>query len=270
MSDPKTQTPDYDLRFGGIGRLYGTAAMRRLQGAKVAVVGIGGVGSWTAEGLARSGVGEIHLIDLDDVCQTNTNRQLHALVDTVGSLKVDAMGDRIGAINPQCRVRPVVDFFTQTSASKLITADLDFVVDAIDGFRNKCLLIMRCAEVGVPLVVCGGAGGRRDPSRIRVEDLARTVGDRLLHRVRKQLRQKNGYPRGGRKFGVPTVFSDEPPIFPTSDGGICERPEVGTSLVLDCQSGYGTASFVTGAFGLTAASVVVGALASPENSPEDP
>ncbi len=253
---------DYELRFGGIGRLYGTAAMERLAGARVTIVGIGGVGSWTAEGLARSGVGHIRLIDLDDVCQTNTNRQLHALVDTVGVPKVDAMKARIHAINPDCEVVGVPDFFTPASAGRLISGDSDFIVDAIDNFRNKCLLITLCKELDVPLVVCGGAGGRRDPTRIASADLARTAGDRLLHRVRKELRQRHGFPRGGRRFGIPAVWSDEPPMYPTSDGGVCERPEEGTSLVLDCDSGYGTASFVTGVFGLTAAGIVVSALAS--------
>jgi len=253
---------DYELRFGGIGRLYGVPAMETLAAARVAVIGIGGVGSWTAEGLARSGVGQLDLIDLDDVCQTNTNRQIHALTTTVGELKVEAMQRRIQAINPECRVNAVPDFFTASSCRDLITSDLDYVVDAIDNFRNKCLLITLCRELDVPLVVCGGAGGRRNPAGISVADLARTSGDRLLHRVRKQLRQKHGFPRGGRKFGIPTVFSDEPPMFPKADGGVCERPEDGTSLVLDCQSGYGTASFVTGVFGLMAAGVVVSDLAA--------
>lgn len=254
---------DYALRFGGIGRLYGNTAMDRLQSARVMVIGIGGVGSWTAEGLARSGVGRIDLVDLDDVCMTNTNRQIHATVGSVGQLKVDVMAQRIRAIQPTCDVRVVPDFFTETTARDLVTSELDFVVDAIDSFRNKCLAVRLCRELSVPLVVCGGAGGRRDGSKVRVEDLARTSGDRLLHRVRKTLRQQHGFPRGKKSFDVPTVFSDEPPMFPAPDGGVCAERAAGESLVLDCQTGFGTASFVTGVFGLLAAGVVVSGIAAP-------
>jgi len=249
----------YAMRFGGIGRLYGVEALARLAGSHVAVIGIGGVGAWAAEGLARSGIGALTLVDLDDVCVTNTNRQLHALAASVGRPKVEVMAERVRAIHPEAVVHPVHDFFVDANADAIVHSGLDLVVDAIDGMASKCRLVLRCREAGVPLVVCGGAGGRRDPTRIRVADLTETEGDGLLRRLRKQLRQRHGLSRKGR-WDIPTVYSDEPPVFPTPEGGVCEVRADAASLRLDCASGYGTASFVTGTFGLVAASVAVGVL----------
>lgn len=247
-------------RFGGIARLYGVAALERLTRAHVCVIGIGGVGSWTAEALARTAVGRITLVDMDDVCVTNTNRQLHALADSVGRPKVEVMAERILAVNPACQVDPVMDFFTPTTADALLDRGFDFVVDAIDQWQNKCLMIRGCRERGLPLVVLGGAGGRRDPGKVKVADLTETSGDRLLKRVRKMLRQKHDFSRKGR-WQIPAVYSDEPPVFPTPEGGVCEvRDDATSNLRLDCASGMGTASFVTGAFGFAASSVVVDGL----------
>ena len=252
---------DYGTRFGGIARLYGDGGLERLRVARVMVIGVGGVGSWVAEALARSGVGELHLVDLDDICLTNTNRQLHALSATVGRSKIAVMAERIAAIAPACRVVAVHDFFTVSNAAELVTPELSWVVDAIDGFRHKCALITRCYDAGVPLVTMGGAGGRKDPTQVRVDDLAVSQGDRLLHRVRKELRQKHGFSRTGR-WGIPCVYSAELPVFPTADGGVCEARDQADTLRLDCATGFGTASFLTGAFGLAAASVVVTGLAT--------
>ena len=251
---------DYGTRFGGLARLYGQEGAARLRRAHVMVIGVGGVGSWVAEALARSGVGALSLVDLDDVCLTNTNRQLHALSATVGRPKIDAMAERIAAFAPECRVHRVHDFFTASNATEVVTPGLDLVVDAIDGFRHKTALIVRCADAAIPLVTMGGAGGRRDPTRVQVADLAESEGDRLLHRVRKELRQKHGFSRQGR-WGLPCVFSAEPPMFPTGDGGVCTSRDEAETLRLDCATGFGTASFLTGAFGLAAASVAVTALA---------
>jgi tRNA A37 threonylcarbamoyladenosine dehydratase len=251
--------PAHEPRFTGIARLYGHDGLEALRRARVAIVGIGGVGTWVAESLARTGIGHLDLIDLDDVCATNTNRQLHTLTTTVGRPKAEAMAERVRAINPEVEVRPILDFFTARTAEALITPELSFVVDAIDGAESKCLLIRRCRELDVPLVVCGGAGGRRDPTLVKVGDLTESAGDRLLARVRKQLRQKHGFSRKGR-WSIPSVYSVENPVFPTVDGGVCSDRAEAASLRLDCATGYGTASFITGTFGLMAASIVVNGL----------
>ena len=254
---------DFEFRFGGIARLFGTEALARLRAAHVCVVGIGGVGSWTVEALARSGVGRLTLVDLDEVCVSNVNRQLHALNADVGRAKVEVRAERARGINPECAVRAAAEFFTAANADALLSARYDFVVDAIDSLTNKCLLIARCHEAGVPIVTCGGAGGRRDPTQTRIADLAFTSHDRLLQKVREKLRQEFGFPRGEKKFGVPAVFSPETPVFPARDGSVCAQREAGAngeSLKLNCDSGFGTATFVTGTFGFAAAAHVVQAL----------
>ncbi len=259
---------DYGQRFGGIGRLYGQKALERLASAHVCVVGIGGVGSWAVEALARSGVGRITMIDLDDVCVTNTNRQLHALDGNIGQPKAEVVAQRVRLINPECQVEAVLDFFTERTAEALLDRDFDYVIDAIDQPRNKCLLLRMCRERGLGVVTVGGAGGRCDPSRVKVTDLTRSESDGLLRKVRKALRQKHGFPRGRRRWKMPCVYSDEPIIYPSNDGGVCAQPEPGSSLRLDCNSGFGTATFVTGTFGFMAASVAINALTQDLN--DDP
>ncbi len=258
---------DFEFRFGGIGRLFGMAALARLRAAHVCVVGIGGVGSWVAEALARSGVGQLTLVDLDEVCVSNVNRQLHALDSEVGRAKAEVMADRARGINPECHVHQALEFFTEATAESILRPRYDFVVDAIDSLRNKSLLIARCRDRQIPIITCGGAGGRRDPSAVRVADLTLTTHDRLLQQTRDKLRKDYGFPRGGKKFGVKAVFSPESPVFPSRDGTVCARREAsanGKSLRLNCDSGFGTATFVTGTFGFVAAAHVVQHLAAPE------
>jgi tRNA A37 threonylcarbamoyladenosine dehydratase len=266
---------DFEFRFGGIARLFGTDALARLRQAHVCIVGIGGVGSWAAEALARSGVGRLTLVDLDEVCVSNVNRQLHALNDTVGRPKVDVMAERVRGTNPECDVRPALEFFTESNAGALLATRYDYVVDAIDSLTNKCLLLARCRELGIPVITCGGAGGRRDATAVRVTDLALTSHDRLLQKVREKLRKDFGFPRGETAFGIAAVFSPEPPVFPARDGTVCAQRESGegASLTLNCDSGFGTATFVTGTFGFAAAGHVVqriaqGAQVSNPNSRE--
>lgn len=251
---------NYTDRFGGVGRLVGDAGLERLSGAHVCVIGIGGVGSWAAEALVRSGVGRLTLVDMDDICITNTNRQIHAVDGAVGQPKVSAMAARVTAVNPECQVEALSEFFTASTADEILGRGFDFVVDAIDTVKHKCLLIVRCRDEGIPLVTVGGAGGKIDPAQIAVADLTVSTHDGLLRRVRKKLRQNHDFDSDG-PWGLPCVFSTELPRFPTADGGVCDRPSPEMSLRLDCASGYGTASFVTGAFGFAAASVVVRALA---------
>lgn len=258
-------TDVYLQRFGGLGRLYGTAALPRLQGAHVAVVGVGGVGSWTVEGLARSGIGALTLIDLDDVCVTNVNRQLPALDGNIGRPKVAALAERVKLINPECRVTTVTEFFTAESAGRLLATPYDWVIDCIDAVANKALLIAECGKRGRRVVTVGGAGGKRDATRIRVTDLGDSHGDDLLKLVRRKLRRDHGFAKGeGNSYDIPCVSSQEKPVFPWADGTCATEPEEGSSLKLDCASGFGTAVFVTAAFGFAAAGEVVRQVAGKE------
>lgn len=255
----------YLNRFSGIGRLYGMAALERFRHAHVAVVGVGGVGCWAAECLARSGIGKITMIDADDLCVTNTNRQIHALDGTYGKPKVGVMALRLHAIQPEIEVTERQEFLSDRNVDEFLDAGFDAVIDAIDAVRAKCVLLAKCRERGVAVIACGGAGGRRDPTRIQVTDLARTRDDALLMAVRKRLRDEHGFPKAPpgekvRKFGIEAVFSDEPPLFPTCEGEVShERPEDLPSG-LRCDAGYGTATHVTAVFGMIAAGRVLATL----------
>ena len=248
----------YTARFGGIARLYGADGLEKLRAAHVCVVGIGGVGSWTAEALARSGVGNLTLIDLDEVCLTNTNRQIHALKDSIGKAKVQEMDKRIRGINPDCTVETRVEFFTEQTSDSILATRYDYVVDAIDGVSNKSLLLAQCRAREIPVITCGAAGGRRDSTAVCVVDLARAKYDRLFFNVRNKLRQDHGFPRGRKKFGIMSVYSAEPVIYPQENGSSCEVKPVSTGLrKLNCEGGLGAATQVTGAFGFAAAGYVV-------------
>jgi tRNA A37 threonylcarbamoyladenosine dehydratase len=252
---------DFDQRFGGIQRLYGKRELERFRNAHVCVVGIGGVGSWSVEALARSGIGSLTLIDLDEVCVSNVNRQLHALDGAIGQAKVEAMARRVTAINPEAKVRALPEFFTEQNANEILSTRYDAVLDAIDNVPNKCLLIARCRERGIPVITTGGAGGRRDATQLKVVDLAQTTHDGLLAAVRKKLRDDFQFPREAKvPFNVPCVFSTEPQVFPQSDGSVCPNREAGSDMRLNCDSGYGTATFVTGTFGFIAAAEVLKSL----------
>jgi tRNA A37 threonylcarbamoyladenosine dehydratase len=252
---------DYNERFGGIARLYGATGLTKLRSAHVAVIGVGGVGSWTAEALARSGVGNITLVDLDEVCVTNTNRQIHALNGAIGKTKVDELADRISQINPDCKVITHQKFFTEQTAEYILKNDFSYLVDAIDGLSNKCLLLDECRKRKIPIITCGAAGGRRDGTAVRITDLTRAKYDKLLFKVRKQLRQKHGFPRGTKKWDLACVFSQEPVMYPQADGTVCEVKSIEDgSIKLDCDGGLGAATQVTGAFGFAAAGYVVGEL----------
>jgi tRNA A37 threonylcarbamoyladenosine dehydratase len=264
---------DSELRFGGMARLYGRAGLKRLRAAHVLVVGVGGVGSWTVEALARSGVGTITMVDLDEICVSNVNRQLPALDGTIGRPKVEVLAERIRAINPACRIFARQEFFTEDSAERLLAPTdppVDFVVDAIDAVANKCRLIALCRARQLPVIVCGGAGGRRDPTQVRRADLALATHDRLLSEVRKRLRQEHGFPPAGKKFGVDCICSAEIPVFPQKDGSVCpaaDAPaEPGESRRLNCDWGFGSATHVTGTFGFAAAAAVINALAEGKHS----
>lgn len=266
MATPPATPDDPPPRFAAIARLYGTAALERFRAARVAVVGIGGVGSWAAEALARSGVGHLTLIDPDEICLTNVNRQLHAMDGTIGRFKTAAMAERIRAIHPDAEVSEVNAFFSERNAAELLDPGWDAVLDAIDVLGHKCLLLVECRKRGIPVVTCGGAGGRRDPTRIRVADLAHTAGDALLLQVRRELRGKHGFPKAATgeqapAFGIEAVFSEERPVYPQCDGTVSRERPAGADLRLRCETGYGTCAPVTATFGLTAAARILGRLA---------
>lgn len=242
---------DLARRFGGVRRLYGASALGCFQAAHVCVVGIGGVGSWAAEALARSAIGEITLIDLDMVAESNVNRQIHALGESFGKAKTDAMAERILAINPTCRVHTIEDFVSQENLDQMLGKGFDYLIDAIDNVRTKAAMIAWCKNHGVPVITAGGAGGQLDPTRIMIGDLARTIQDPLLSKVRSRLRKEYGFPRDPKKkFGVPAVFSSEPLRYP-ENGASCDEPP--TLNGLNC-AGYGSSVCVTAPFGLFAAS----------------
>jgi len=249
---------DFETRFGGIARLYGKSGLEKLRTAHVCVVGIGGVGTWAAEAFARSGIGAITLVDLDEVCVTNINRQSHALTETVGRAKAEVMAERIRAINPDCRVTVEQKFFNEQTSVELLAPKYDFILDAIDDMTNKVLLIVRCCENKIPVIACGGAGGRRELTSVRVGDLSQASHDKLLAEVRRKLRQEHDFPTGHSVMNVPCVYSVERTVYPQPDGSVCEmRSAAEDGARLNCNGGLGSATFVTGAFGFAAAGLVV-------------
>ncbi len=249
---------DYETRFSALGRLYGTDGLARLKAAHVCVIGLGGVGSWTVEAFARSGVGKLTLVDMDEVCLSNVNRQIHAMNGTVGRSKAAVLAERVAQIAPECEVTVEECFFTPATADRLLSVPYDYIVDAIDATKHKCYLIAEARKRQLKLITCGGAGGCIDPTRIRIDDLSRTINDPLLLQVRKKLRREYGFPKLTRqKFKIDCVYSDELPLFPQSDGSVaCER-EPGTDYRLNCDQGFGSATFLTGTVGFFLAAEVV-------------
>lgn len=239
-------------RFAGIDRLYGQGTVEKYAGSRVAVVGMGGVGSWVVEALARSAVGHLTLIDADEICVSNTNRQLPALQGQYGRNKSAAMADRCRAINPLIEVEAVPSFLTASNLQELLDRNFDLVLDACDSFRSKVEMIAWCRRRKLPIVVSGSAGGRTDPTQIRLRDLSRTEHDALLALIRKKLRSEFNFPKNPeRYFGVQAVYSLENVKYPQADGSVCGmRPPLGpdAALKLDCGAGLGAATHITGAF----------------------
>lgn len=261
--------PLIEERFRGIDRLYGTGSVARLAQARVCIVGIGGVGSWAAEALARSGVGHVALIDADDVCVSNTNRQLHALDGEYGRPKVAVMAERMRAIHPRIEVDAIEQFLTPSNLADLLGRGYDVVLDACDAFRVKVEMIAWCRRRKIPLITVGSAGGRTDPTLIAVRDLSKTEHDAMLALVRKKLREEFNFPRGPKRyFGVQAVYSHENVRYPQADGSVCgTRPAGGDALKLDCGGGLGAATHVTGAFAFAAVSRVLAKLLASAPAP---
>lgn len=259
---------DFDRRFGGLARLYGAPALAGFRRAHVCVIGVGGVGSWVVEALARSAIGRITMIDLDHLAESNVNRQIHALTDTLGQAKVAALAARIAQINPHCVVNGIEEFIEAENVGTLIPPGrFDYVIDAIDDARAKTALIVHCRQQQIPMLTIGSAGGQVDPTRIAVCDLSRTEQEPLLARVRKNLRIRHGFPRGTKnKFGIDAVYSTEPLRLPElceTDNATDNATNNDTAGVtgLHC-AGYGSAVVVTASFGFVAAAHVLRQLAA--------
>ena len=251
---------DYEQRFAGVARLYGKAGLARFRAAHVCVIGVGGVGSWAVEALARSAIGELTLIDLDHVAESNINRQIQALGTTLGQVKIEALSRRIQEINPDCRVHRIDAFVKTDNLDALLgKRHFDYVIDAIDGVSAKAALIAYCRQHGLPLVTVGGAGGQTDPTRIQITDLNRTEQEPLLAKVRKLLRARHGFPRGTRnKFGIDAVFSSEPLRYPVNSQAAFADGQDSASQE---EASLGTSMAVTASFGMAAASLVLRRLA---------
>lgn len=251
---------DHERRFGGVARLYGEVGAHKIYQAHVTVVGIGGVGSWTAEALARSGLGELTMIDLDMVAESNTNRQIHALGDAYGQAKVSAMAERIRQINPDCKINTIEDFVTLENLDEIFAKPSNFIVDAIDQTRIKAGMIAHCRKKNIPIIVAGAAGGQFDPTRIQIADLSQTTQDPLLARVRSILRKEYGFTRDTKKkFSVPAIFSTEQLRYPETNN-TCSTENTGPAG-LNC-AGFGSSVCVTAVFGMTAAAHVLKTIAA--------
>jgi len=268
ISTPHGDDIDFARRFGGVGRLYGERALERFKTAHVCVIGVGGVGSWIVEALARSAVGALTLIDLDNVGESNINRQIQAVTSTIGQPKIEALRDRIAQINPFCKVNLVEDFIEPDNIAQMIGGkNFDYVVDAIDSVKAKAALIAFCRDQAIPLLTSGGAGGQLDPTKIEVRDLARTEQEPLLKKVRKVLRAQYGFSRGEKqKYHIDAVFSMEPLRYPEAE----DACEIESSITgLNC-AGFGSSMVVTASFGMIAAAHILRKLAEAANNASVP
>jgi tRNA A37 threonylcarbamoyladenosine dehydratase len=245
-------------RFAGVQRVYGTTAAQSFQHHHVAVIGLGGVGSWAVEALARSGVGALTLIDLDDVCVTNINRQLPALSSTIGQLKTEVLAARVKDINPDCEVRVIDDFLSADNLSEYLGEPVTAVLDAIDSVTVKAALIAWCKRRKLPLVTCGGAGGQVDPSQVKSADLAKATQDPLLAKVRSMLRRDFNFSKNPkRSFGVTAVYSTEQLRYPTGDGEWSHAKPGAGSMRMNCATGFGAVMPVTATFAMHATALLL-------------
>lgn len=256
MTDPAllaaASQADPERRFGGLRRLHGVAAYERLRAARIAVIGVGGVGSWTAEALARSGVAGLVLIDLDNIAESNVNRQVHALESTLGQAKVQALRDRIAQIHPDCAVQAIEEFVDEANVGDLLNAEaIDGVIDCCDQVRAKAAIAAWALAHGKPAVTVGAAGGKTQPHKVEVADLSEVTHDPLLASLRQRWRQRHGGARRGR-MGLTCVFSREA-VRPPQDS--CEVGGQGDGT-LNC-AGYGSSVTVTATFGMVAAAQMI-------------
>ena len=252
----------YENRFGGIARLYGTKSLQKFKTSHVIIVGLGGVGSWAAEAIARSGIGTITLIDPDDICVTNTNRQLPAHEGEYGKFKADSLKDRLLKINPELKIAVHKEFIGEKNVNTLLNPAPDFVIDGIDSLKHKISLLTYCRDNNIPIVTVGGTAGKWDPSKLRIGDLGESFNDKLIMRVRKKLRAHYNYPPTEKIiYGIDCIYSTEQAVYPDGEGGVCHLTPEAENRRLDCFTGMGSATFVTGSAGFMAASVVLKKLA---------
>ncbi|NOQ69291.1 MAG: tRNA cyclic N6-threonylcarbamoyladenosine(37) synthase TcdA [Gammaproteobacteria bacterium] len=249
---------DFEEKFDSLSRVYGNNVLQKIRGSHICIVGIGGVGSWAAEALARSGVGKLTLVDGDTISKSNMNRQIHTLDSSIGKVKVDVMSDRILQINAECEVKTIKQYIDENNQRDILERGYDGVIDAIDSLKFKAAIIYNCKRNKIPIVTTGGAGGLTDPTMVEVKDLSRTWNDPLAAAVRLCLRQQYNFTRNlKRSFGVPCVFSIEQQRYPDKDGepGFCKPGVAGLSL--DCNFGYGSSVMVTASFGFSAAAKAI-------------
>ena len=256
LPDAAADAAGLERRFGGLRRLYGDAAYRRIRAAHIAVVGLGGVGSWTAEALARSGVAALTLVDLDHVAESNINRQVQALASTLGMAKVEALRARIADIHPGCAIAGVEEFVDEANWPALLTRPADVVIDACDDVRAKAAIAAWALRTATSLVCVGAAGGKRAAERVEAADLADVTHDPMLAALRQRLRRLHGAPRNG-PLGVACVFSREPVAAPEGSEAAC-----GVDGSLNCH-GYGSSVAVTATFGMVAAARALDLAANP-------
>ena len=256
----------YKEKFGSLERVYGESVATMIRQLHICVVGIGGVGSWSAEALARTGVGSITLVDGDDITRGNSNRQIHTLESTLGQSKAAVMKQRILDINPDCQVQTIEQYLDEDNYRDILEAGYDAVIDAIDRIKYKAAIIYCCKRNKIPVITTGGAGGLTDPTKIEIADLARTWNDPLAASVRNRLRYKYGFTRNTkRSFGIPCVYSSEQQRYPDKDGKVgYSKPGV-AGLSLDCNFGYGSSVAVTAGFGFAAAASLIEFLARKKN-----
>lgn len=248
-------TSTHSQRFGGIARLYGDHQLQLLSQAHFAVIGLGGVGSWAAEALARSGIGELTLIEMDEICVTNINRQSHALSSTIGASKNHTICQRLLDINPELKIHSVEDFIGPGNLANLITQKHHVVIDATDSAHIKTKIVAFCSALKIRLIVSGSSGGKRDPSKITVTDLGYTESDPMLAKIRSQLYRQHNFTRERKKkFRIDAVYSTEQMVYPKPDGSVCmNKQSLQDGVKLDCAGGFGSSSMVTGTFGFVAA-----------------
>jgi len=260
MTNNNTNQP----AFSGISRLYGSNTMSTLAEMHVTVIGIGGVGSWASEALIRSSVGSLCLIDLDDICITNSNRQIHTTSETIGQLKVEAMKTRLLTINPNCKIETRLDFIDKQNLQDLIPSETDYIIDAIDNAKVKASLVAYCKRNKINIITTGGAGGQIDPLKVTVSDLNKSWQDPLSAKVRNELRRNFGFSRNPRRvYGVECVYSTEQVRYPTNSGQTSFAKQTDLhSNKLDCSQGLGASVMVTSTFGMVTASRVINRLLS--------